>query len=139
MFDGAVVVRELNYANVSGYQLVRSHTRTHTCMHIAQRLEPRRNTPFTRANTRARTPHPGNAVSAAMVTHWVCNVAIGQNFMAWVDKFGLSAVYAGFAVASLVGAAYIQANVPETKVGARAEAFGGGEADWEGLCGCAHE
>ncbi len=57
----------------------------------------------------------GNAVSAAMVTHWVCNVAIGQNFMAWVDRFGLSAVYAGFALASLAGAAYIRANVPETK------------------------
>ncbi|KIY94836.1 hexose transporter [Monoraphidium neglectum] len=56
-----------------------------------------------------------NAVSAAMVTHWVCNVAIGQNFMAWVDRFGLSAVYTGFALASLIGAAYIQANVPETK------------------------
>ena len=52
-----------------------------------------------------------------MVTHWVCNVAIGQNFMAWVDAFGLAAVYAGFAVASLLGAAYIQASVPETKVG----------------------
>jgi hypothetical protein len=63
-----------------------------------------------------------------MVTHWVCNVAIGQNFMAWVDRFGLSAVYAGFALASLIGAAYIQANVPETKVclggGARAAAAG---------------
>ena len=57
----------------------------------------------------------GNAVSAAMVTHWVCNVAIGQNFMAWVDAFGLAAVYAGFAGASLLGAAYIRANVPETK------------------------
>ena len=52
-----------------------------------------------------------------MVTHWVCNVAIGQNFMAWVDAFGLAAVYAGFAVASLLGAAYIPASVPETKVG----------------------
>lgn len=51
-----------------------------------------------------------------MVTHWICNVAIGQNFMAWVDAFGLAAVYAGFAGASLLGAAYIQANVPETKV-----------------------
>lgn len=50
-----------------------------------------------------------------MVTHWVCNVAIGQNFMAWVDAFGLAAVYAGFAGASLLGAAYIRAAVPETK------------------------
>ncbi len=50
-----------------------------------------------------------------MVTHWVCNVAIGQNFMGWVDAFGLSAVYAAFAVASLLGAAYVHANVPETK------------------------
>jgi hypothetical protein len=67
-------------------------------------------TPTTHPNTST-----GNAVSAAMVTHWVCNVAIGQNFMAWVDAFGLAAVYAGFAVASLLGAAYINANVPETK------------------------
>lgn len=51
-----------------------------------------------------------------MVTHWVCNVAIGQNFMAWVDAFSLAAVYAGFAAASLLGAAYINAAVPETKV-----------------------
>ncbi|KAI8468900.1 MAG: general substrate transporter [Monoraphidium minutum] len=57
----------------------------------------------------------GNAVSAAMVTHWVCNVALGQNFMGWVDAFGLATVYAGFAAASLLGAAYIRANVPETK------------------------
>eukprot|EP00877_Chromochloris_zofingiensis_P006596 jgi/Chrzof1/218/Cz01g07160.t1 len=57
----------------------------------------------------------GNAVSAAMVTHWVCNVLIGQNFIAAVDSYGISAVYAAFGIASLIGAAYISANVPETK------------------------
>ncbi|KAF6256041.1 general substrate transporter [Scenedesmus sp. NREL 46B-D3] len=57
----------------------------------------------------------GNAVSAAMVTHWVCNVAIGQNFMAATANYGISAVYAFFGVCSLLGAAYVSANVPETK------------------------
>jgi hypothetical protein len=68
-----------------------------------------------------------------MVTHWVCNVAIGQNFMAWVDAFGLAAVYAGFAAASLLGAAYIQANVPETKVSGGAPGRGRGSVCGPGL------
>lgn len=58
---------------------------------------------------------PGNAVSAAMVTHWVCNVAIGQNFMAATQAYGISAVYAFFGVCSLLAAAYVSGNVPETK------------------------
>jgi MFS family permease len=57
----------------------------------------------------------GNAVSAAMVTHWVCNVAIGQNFMAAVGQYGISAVYGFFGVCSLIAAAYVSGNVPETK------------------------
>lgn len=57
----------------------------------------------------------GNAVSAAMVTHWVCNVAIGQNFMAAADSYGISAVYAFFGLCSLLAAAYVNGNVPETK------------------------
>lgn len=57
----------------------------------------------------------GNAVSAAMVTHWVCNVAIGQNFMAATESYGISAVYAFFGVCSLVAAAWVSSNVPETK------------------------
>jgi len=54
-------------------------------------------------------------VSAAMVTHWVCNVAIGQNFMAAADAYGISAVYAFFGVCSLIAAGYVNSNVPETK------------------------
>jgi sugar porter (SP) family MFS transporter len=57
----------------------------------------------------------GNAVSAAMVTHWVCNVAIGQNFMAAVGQYGISAVYGFFGICSLIAAAYVSGNVPETK------------------------
>lgn len=54
-------------------------------------------------------------MSAAMVTHWVCNVAIGQNFMAATESYGISAVYAFFGVCSLVAAAWVSSNVPETK------------------------
>lgn len=57
----------------------------------------------------------GNAVSAAMVTHWICNVAIGQNFMAATANYGISAVYAFFGLCSLIAAGYVSANVPETK------------------------
>jgi len=57
----------------------------------------------------------GNAVSAAMVTHWICNVAIGQNFMAAVDNYGIHSVYAFFGVCCLAAVAYVNANVPETK------------------------
>lgn len=54
-------------------------------------------------------------MSAAMVTHWVCNVAIGQNFMAAATNYGISAVYAFFGVCSLIAAGYVSGNVPETK------------------------
>lgn len=73
---------------------------------------------------------PGNAVSAAMVTHWVCNVAIGQNFMAAANAYGISAVYAFFGACSLLAALYVSRNVPETKgksfdqIQARARASG---------------
>lgn len=60
-------------------------------------------------------PAAGNAVSAAMVTHWVCNVAIGQNFMAAVGQYGISAVYGFFGICSLIAAGYVSGNVPETK------------------------
>lgn len=62
-----------------------------------------------------RTCPAGNAVSAAMVTHWICNVAIGQNFMAATANYGISAVYAFFGLCSLIAAGYVSANVPETK------------------------
>jgi hypothetical protein len=64
---------------------------------------------------RAPCSPAGNAVSAAMVTHWVCNVAIGQNFMAATANYGISTVYAFFGACSLVAAGYVSGNVPETK------------------------
>lgn len=70
-----------------------------------------------------------------MVTHWVCNVAIGQNFMSAVEAVGISGVYAFFGVVSLIGAAYIAANVPETKVGGPLF-WGGGRRAW--VLGWAH-
>lgn len=50
-----------------------------------------------------------------MVTHWVCNVAIGQNFISAVDSYGISAVYGFFGLCSLIAAFYVNGNVPETK------------------------
>jgi hypothetical protein len=51
-----------------------------------------------------------------MVTHWVCNVALGQTFMSVVDSYGISTAYTFFGIVSLLGVAYISAAVPETKV-----------------------
>ncbi len=58
----------------------------------------------------------GKAVSLAMVTHWICNVALGQTFMSVVNAYGISTAYAFFGVVSLLGMAYISSAVPETKV-----------------------
>jgi sugar porter (SP) family MFS transporter len=57
----------------------------------------------------------GQAVSAAMVTHWVANVLVGQNFLPCVDKFGVGAVYAGFGAFALLGALFVARCVPETR------------------------
>lgn len=57
----------------------------------------------------------GRAVSAAFVSHWVCNMAIGQTFLAAVAAYGLATVYAGFGAVALVGLLYISRAVPETK------------------------
>lgn len=61
-------------------------------------------------------------MAAAMTSHWVCNVAVGQTFLWAVQTYGLPAVYAVFGTVALVGAAYIKAKVPETK----GEVQGGG-------------
>ncbi len=68
---------------------------------------------LTRVHVLMRICCAGNAVSAAMVTHWICNVAVGQNFMTAVDSYGISAVYGFFALCSAVGVLYIRSNVPE--------------------------
>ncbi len=57
----------------------------------------------------------GRAVSAAFVSHWVCNMAIGQTFLGAVAAYGLATVYAGFGAVALVGLMYISRAVPETK------------------------
>lgn len=54
-------------------------------------------------------------MSLAMLTHWVCNVAIGQFFLQAVAAVGVSGVYCGFGAVCLAGFAYIQACVVETK------------------------
>jgi hypothetical protein len=61
------------------------------------------------ASTRAR------AVSAAFVSHWVCNVMVGQTFMIGVQAYGLPAVYAFFGAVSFAAVAYVKTQVPETR------------------------
>lgn len=51
-----------------------------------------------------------------MVTHWVCNFAIGQLFLPATSKFGVSAVYLGFASVCMLAALFVQTAVLETKV-----------------------
>jgi hypothetical protein len=46
-----------------------------------------------------------------MTSHWVCNVAVGQTFMAAVASYGLSSVYAFFGVVALLGAMYVASQV----------------------------
>jgi hypothetical protein len=58
----------------------------------------------------------GSAVACAMVTHWVCNFAIGQLFLPATSIFGVSAVYLGFAGVCILAALFVQTSVLETKV-----------------------
>lgn len=51
-----------------------------------------------------------------MVTHWVCNFAIGQLFLPATAQFGVSTVYLGFAGVCILAAIFVQAAVLETKV-----------------------
>ncbi len=50
-----------------------------------------------------------------MVTHWVCNFAIGQMFLPLVAKFGVSTVYLGFASVCVLASIFVQTSVLETK------------------------
>lgn len=70
-----------------------------------------------RSHTRlpAVLPAPGRAVSLAMVTHWVCNFAIGQLFLAAVSAFGVSTVYLFFAAVCFACVAFVGKAVVETK------------------------
>lgn len=53
----------------------------------------------------------GRAVAAAMTSHWLANVALGQTFIAAVDQYGLSSVYAFFGGVALLGALYVGTQV----------------------------
>lgn len=57
----------------------------------------------------------GAATSAAFVSHWICNVAVGQSFLGAVSAFGLHSVYSGFGLVALAAAYYIKHRVPETR------------------------
>jgi len=50
-----------------------------------------------------------------MVTHWVCNFAIGQLFLSAVSAFGVPAIYLFFALVCFACVAFVSKNVVETK------------------------
>lgn len=52
----------------------------------------------------------------AMVTHWVCNFAIGQLFLPTVAKFGVSTVYLGFATVCVVASVFVQVRCCQSPV-----------------------
>jgi hypothetical protein len=49
-----------------------------------------------------------------MTSHWLCNVAVGQTFLAAVASYGLAGVYAGFGAVALFGAWYISSQAGRT-------------------------
>lgn len=55
------------------------------------------------------------AVALSLGTHWVSNFVIGLYFLSFVNKFGISMVYLGFATVCLLAVLYISRNVVETK------------------------
>lgn len=50
-----------------------------------------------------------------MVTHWVCNFAIGQLFLSAVAAFGVPAVYLFFAAICFACVGFVRRSVVETK------------------------
>jgi Sugar (and other) transporter len=57
----------------------------------------------------------GRGVSLAMMTHWVCNFALGQLFLPIVASVGVAKVYIGFAAVAIAGALFVQNVLVETK------------------------
>lgn len=57
----------------------------------------------------------GLAVSAAMVTHWVFNFAVGQLFLPAVDAVGVAGCYLFFAAVCIAAILFVRAAVVETK------------------------
>lgn len=55
------------------------------------------------------------AVALSLGMHWITNFFIGLYFLSVVTKFGISAVYMGFASVCLLAVIYIAGNVVETK------------------------
>ncbi|KAH6820753.1 plastidic GLC translocator [Perilla frutescens var. hirtella] len=55
------------------------------------------------------------AVALSLGTHWISNFVIGLYFLSVVNKFGISAVYLGFASVCVIALMYIAGNVVETK------------------------
>lgn len=74
-------------------------TTIHTCLSLS--FVPNRLIP-------TRT---GRAVAAAMTSHWVCNVVVGQTFIAAVSNYGLASVYTFFGSVALLGALYVSTKV----------------------------
>jgi MFS family permease len=57
----------------------------------------------------------GKGQSAAMLSHWLCAIAIGQCFLPAVQAYGVGAVYAFFSSICLIGFLVVGRYVPETK------------------------
>ncbi|KAK3425970.1 hypothetical protein EUGRSUZ_F02507 [Eucalyptus grandis] len=55
------------------------------------------------------------AVSLSLGMHWISNFVIGLFFLSFVNKYGISSVYLGFAAICLLAVLYIAGNVVETK------------------------
>lgn len=55
------------------------------------------------------------AVSAAILTHWIANVAVGQGFLPAVQAFGLGSVYLGFGAWGVLASGFVAKCVPETR------------------------
>ncbi|KAI5684297.1 hypothetical protein M9H77_05525 [Catharanthus roseus] len=55
------------------------------------------------------------AVALSLGMHWISNFVIGLYFLSFVNKYGISTVYLGFASVCLLAVLYIAGNVVETK------------------------
>ncbi|XP_027074297.1 plastidic glucose transporter 4-like [Coffea arabica] len=55
------------------------------------------------------------AVALSLGMHWISNFVIGLYFLSFVNKYGISKVYLGFASICLLAVLYIAGNVVETK------------------------
>ncbi|XAR51528.1 hypothetical protein NMG60_11006177 [Bertholletia excelsa] len=55
------------------------------------------------------------AVALSLGMHWISNFVIGLYFLSFVNKYGISSVYLGFASICLAAVLYIASNVVETK------------------------